>query len=351
MISPVELEKIVSDKRNNLRTDRLDMSFGELMSMYEEDTLFITPEYQRAFRWDNYKQTRFIESILLGIPVPPIFVAETKTATWELVDGLQRLSTIFSFFGILKHKDKNNLILEKGDILPELLGCKLNDLSPVLKFTLKKAVCRVEIIKWDSQTDMRYELFSRLNTGGEPLSDQEVRNCIFRGDSNDFNQLLLDLAKHSNFQDLIKPTSEQVEEMFCEELILRFFTLKNYGLTSTSNLQNHLTEYMKKVSKGELPFNVVEESKLFQDITLYLLSNFEYNIFRASNGIFTPAYYDAILLSLHKYFDVYKNDVELFKQKITLFKNSEEYKKTAQQSYSLNRIENRIEVAYKIFEP
>ena len=70
------LEKIITKKRNSLKTDRLDMSFGELMNMHEDNELYITPEYQRVFRWSNFQQTRFIESVLLGIPIPPIFVAE-----------------------------------------------------------------------------------------------------------------------------------------------------------------------------------------------------------------------------------------------------------------------------------
>ena len=96
------LQKEIEEKRNSLTTDRLDMSYGEIISMYQNDDLIINPEFQRLFRWNNYQKTRFIESILLGIPTPPIFVAEDKEGKWELVDGLQRLSTIISFFGLLK---------------------------------------------------------------------------------------------------------------------------------------------------------------------------------------------------------------------------------------------------------
>src|ERR1700712_1798118 len=102
--------------RNTLQTDKLDMSFGEIMSMYEKDEIIINPDFQRLYRWTEYQKTRFIESIIIGIPIPPIFVAEDKDGRWELVDGLQRLSTIFSFFGILKIlPEKNNWILSDGD--------------------------------------------------------------------------------------------------------------------------------------------------------------------------------------------------------------------------------------------
>ena len=89
-----KLEQRIKDLRNNLTTDRLDMSYGEIINMYQSGDLIISPEFQRLFRWKNFQKTRFIESILLGIPIPPIFVAEDKEGKWELVDGLQRLSTV-----------------------------------------------------------------------------------------------------------------------------------------------------------------------------------------------------------------------------------------------------------------
>lgn len=98
----VTQEKILSDienSRNTLQTDKLDMSFGEIMNMYERDEIIINPDFQRLYRWTDYQKTRFIESVIIGIPIPPIFVAENSQGRWEVVDGLQRLSTIFSFSG------------------------------------------------------------------------------------------------------------------------------------------------------------------------------------------------------------------------------------------------------------
>ena len=96
------LEQQISDERQKLSADRMDISFGEIMNLYEQSELIIRPEYQRLFRWTNTQKTLLIESILMGIPIPPIFVAEDEDGIWELVDGLQRVSTIISFFGKLK---------------------------------------------------------------------------------------------------------------------------------------------------------------------------------------------------------------------------------------------------------
>jgi uncharacterized protein with ParB-like and HNH nuclease domain len=181
-----EIEDRISKLRSDLKTERLDMSFGEIMSLYESKDLFISPEYQRAYRWDDFQKTRFIESILLGIPVPPIFVAENEESKWELVDGLQRISTVLSFFGLLDGKEK--LVLTESELIGKPLeGISINELPIKFKLTIKRSVCRVEILKWDSSFDMRYELFNRLNTGGSPLKAQEIRNCVFIGD---FNNLL-----------------------------------------------------------------------------------------------------------------------------------------------------------------
>ncbi len=355
MIDIKELEKKISEKKNSLRTDRLDMSFGELMNLYEDGSLFITPEYQRAFRWKVEQQTRFIESILLGIPTPPIFVAEDSSVNnqlrWELIDGLQRLSTIFSFFGILKDvpENKNNLKLTKGSIIKELEDYTGDALSAFSKFTIKRAVCRVEIIRWDSAIDMRYELFNRLNTGGEPLSDQEIRNCIFRGFDNKLNQILIDVGTSNAFRELIEPTEKQIETMYCEELILRFFALKNYGLVLKTNIQDHLTEYMEKVSKKEIAFDLENEKKRITELIFFLKNNFDYKIFRASNGIFTPALFDAIMLALNTYFDFYSKNSEEFKVKIDEFKKSDAFKESGK-VYSLGRIKNRIDAAIEFFK-
>ena len=233
------IEEIITEKRNSLKTDRLDMSFGELMSMFEEGDLFITPEYQRVFRWAPFQQTRFIESVLLGIPIPPIFVAEDASGKWEVVDGLQRISTIFSFFGLLNElPDKNNSILTRGEIVTELEGLTIDTIPIKLKTTIKRSVCRVEIVRWDSIEDIRYELFNRLNTGASPLSDQEIRNCIFRAYAIDLNKVLRDVAKLPEFNDLISPSESKKEEMFLEELTLRFFAFK------------HLTDEFNSESMG-----------------------------------------------------------------------------------------------------
>jgi uncharacterized protein with ParB-like and HNH nuclease domain len=99
------LDEQIAKARKEIAADGYEMSVGELLNLYRDNELIIHPDYQRLFRWSELQKTRFIESLLLGIPVPPIFVFQTQKGAWELIDGLQRLSTIFEFVGVLKGRE------------------------------------------------------------------------------------------------------------------------------------------------------------------------------------------------------------------------------------------------------
>ncbi|EMV0255521.1 DUF262 domain-containing protein [Vibrio cholerae] len=117
----MSLEKEIQKARKEIVSDGYDMSLGEIVNLYRENELKINPDFQRLFRWDVTRKTRFIESILLGIPIPPIFVFQDKDGNWELIDGLQRLSTILEFTGVLKDSEGKRIepsTLEGTKFLP-----------------------------------------------------------------------------------------------------------------------------------------------------------------------------------------------------------------------------------------
>lgn len=343
------LEDRITEQRNTLRTDRLDMSFGELMSMFEDETLIITPEYQRVFRWDVFQQTRFIESVLLGIPIPPIFVAEDRNGTWELVDGLQRMSTILAFFGLLTNlPDKNNTTLSAGELVNELDKITVNDLPIKLKTTIKRAVCRVEIVRWDSNEDIRYELFNRLNTGASPLSEQEIRNCIFRSYPIDLNQVLRDLSKDENFISLIMPSERKREAMFMEELALRYFAFKYLNSEFKTTVPNYLTEFMRSVSRGNVPFDLHKEKKLFLEFVAFLQLRFGKDLFRPK-GNFALHIFDSLAYALPKAFDSIQGNEESIVAAIQKLREDNEYNEIGTSTFSNMRIKKRMEKALEIF--
>ncbi|WP_282806677.1 DUF262 domain-containing protein [Hafnia alvei] len=345
------LEEAVAKKRNTLKTDRLDMSFGEIMNLYDDGDLIVSPEYQRLFRWDTAKQSRFIESVILGIPIPPVFVAEDKSGKWELVDGLQRISTILSFFGVLKSfPKKNKLVLEAGDMIPELEGVSFSELPTILKASIKRSVCRVEILRWDSSVDLRYELFNRLNTGSEPLTPQEVRNCIFRGDSDEFNILLKSLSEGEDFKKITKLTDMKKTKLYDQEIILRYFTLSS-GLfyDQKKSIQDFMTLYMKKISVGEIDFDYEEKGNEFNELMSLLNETCSSDIFRAKSGGFAEHLFDAITQGISNKLDFYRKNKNIIPSKIKELREDALYRNIGTETYSKSRIVERIKRAREVF--
>lgn len=171
--------------KNEIKTDAYPMSIGELINLYKDKELDLHPEFQRFFRWTIHQKSNLIESILLGIPIPTIFVAVKKTGVWEVVDGLQRLSTLFEFVGILRDENdelKPPLILEGAKYLKSLQGktWEENDncLTPEQRIDFKRSKLQISMILKESAMFTKFELFKRLNTGGSLATEQEVRNCI-----------------------------------------------------------------------------------------------------------------------------------------------------------------------------
>jgi uncharacterized protein with ParB-like and HNH nuclease domain len=344
------LEDQISKNRQEIKTDRMDMSFGEILNMYEDGEIVISPEYQRAFRWDVSHQTKFIESIILGIPFPPIFVAEDKDNVWELVDGLQRISTILSFFGKLKDESKNNLVLEEGGIVKELNNVSIKTLPLKIKLLLKRAVCRVEIIRVDSGFDMKYELFKRLNTGGLTLTPQEIRNCVFRSDDNKFNGFINELASNSIFRKVIKISDIDKEKMQYEELVLRYLSLKNKKTRFGQNIQDHFDKYMREVVKGDTKVDYNAERKLFLEVVT-LLKGSKVNLFKMSRRNFSTSVFDSVMLSLATDTEYFKTKgIGFISEKISELIKSPEFKQNAgSASSSQTKINTKLKIAKQTF--
>jgi hypothetical protein len=304
------LEKEITEQSNMLKTDRLDLSFGELMSMYERQEVIIKPAFQRYYRWDEEQRSRFIESLLLGIPIPPIFVAADENGVWELVDGLQRVSTVLSFFGILRTEDegvrkKNNWILTEGDRILSLEGFSYETLPNKFRLNIKRSTCRVEILRWNSNYDMRFELFNRLNTGGSPLTSQEIRNCIYRDISSTFNDFLKKISGNVQFRKLIGLEPYQYEQLLDEELALRFLSLYKNTKNVKASIAQHMTQFMKDALTND-KFDYERHEKIFNEV-FDLLSSLGKNIFRQKNGAFATALFDVITIGIAENIDLYKN--------------------------------------------
>ena len=347
-----KLEKEIEEQRNSLSTDRMDMSFGEILSMYEREEIIIDPDFQRLFRWDLEQQTRFMESILLGIPIPPIFVAENDEGKWELVDGLQRTSSILSFFGVLKTiPEKNRWSMLEGERVPSLLGFNIDTLPNKFKLNIKRSTCRIEIIRWNSNYDLRFELFNRLNTGGTPLTPQEIRNCIYRGISTKFNDFLKKLANSEDFLNLIDLDSTQLEELYHEELVLRFLSLYKNSSNIKFSIAQHMTYYMRDAVNN--PTYKYEDLETIFNNVLKILKPHSKSIFRHSNRQFATALYDTIMIGVAENISNFQNPntSQKLSDKIKEPKREQELIKftTKRGNNQQGRIKNRIKEAKRIF--
>lgn len=220
--------------RRNIRSDGYTMSIGEAANMYRDREIVITPEYQRLFRWTIEQQSRLIESILLDIPLPPIFVAQREDGVWEVVDGLQRLSTILKFMGELRDEaTESNYIkpepLVKTRYLPSLAGALWDhpdgNFTNTLRINVKRARLDFRILLKESDEQVKFELFDRLNSGGAPTSAQEVRTAQLLMTAPDFFRWLDALRSRSEFGECIPLSDRLLSEQYDLELVIRYFSL------------------------------------------------------------------------------------------------------------------------------
>lgn len=263
----------LDDVLSKVSVSSFDLSFNELADMYSTGELDIRPEFQRIFRWSAEAQSRFIETLILGLPIPPIYVVEEESGQYLLIDGLQRISTYLHFRGVLNApqfqppiKPGNYLELTDCEIVSALNGLKYEDLSTSLKIKLKRAFIHVEVIKRASDKRFKYHMFKRLNTGGVVLSNQQIRNCTIRMLDSKLNELLIDLSEEENFFACTSNlTIEQRYDSFEQELVLRYFALKNARDEFKHDVGAFLTSYMEQVSDPENPraFNYQEERENF----------------------------------------------------------------------------------------
>lgn len=248
-----------------------DFSIKEIMSMVREKLINISPDYQRHFRWDKVRQSQLIESFFLGIPVPNLFMATNADSSWELIDGVQRLSTIINFTGaeedraLLDHVEGNNepLRLEGLSKLTEFNGKTFTEFPIDIQTKLKLTTIKVTTLSDKSDKTVRFDLFERLNRGGVNLSDQEIRSCVYRGPFNDF---IKELSHNEDFLNCVNISDAKEIDGTREELVLRFFAY-TYDLNKFDHsVKDFLNNYMGKAEKdfdynsNRIMFNTVFKS-------------------------------------------------------------------------------------------
>lgn len=235
---PEPLEAEISKARLEISADTISMSVSELSNLYREKILEIRPEFQRLFRWDQEQKSRLIESVLLGIPLPSLFVSQSESGKWELVDGLQRVSTLLELQGLLENPDgtlRPPLVLSATKFLPSLKDqCweGTAELSDAQKLDIRLARLDLRVIKRSSDPKAKFDLFQRLNSFGSTLTPQEIRSAMIAGTNSDCLSWLTRLASDENFQSCVGLTDRLLDEQYDIELVLRFLMLHDRSIES-----------------------------------------------------------------------------------------------------------------------
>ena len=328
------LKEEILAKRKEMVVDSYPMSIGEVMNLYKDNELDVHPEFQRFYRWDEEQKTKLIESILLGIPIPPIFVSQRTNGIWDVIDGQQRLSTVLQFLQVLK-KDNGEryapLILRSTKFLPSLEGVRWDneELFPSdQKIAFKREKLNFTIIKETGENDTsKYEMFQRLNTGGTHLSAQEIRNCLMIMINKPLYELMNTLHVDANFKSCTPLTDSQADERYDLELIVRYLLYLSFsnefleGIDKGRSMDAFLTEELEKYAlEKDNPLIEKSKEKFFRIFAL-LNELFGENAFKKyQDGRFRGpvmiAAFESIIPGLFLNFDHWEANKEGLKEKI-----------------------------------
>jgi hypothetical protein len=341
---------------NEIRTEAVDFSFGELLNLHRENEIIIRPEYQRLFRWTLEQRSRLIESILLKLPIPPIFLIEDDNGILELIDGLQRTSSVLQF---MDHEaiSEEELVLTGCDILTDINGKRFSDFNTSVRLGLKRTPIRAIIIKKSGSDFVKYEMFKRLNTGGSLLAPQEIRNCSSRmisGGAEFYSEIQL-MASNKDFRESTSRLPEvELEQKADEELVLRFFAVQNFRDRFAGNVREWLDNFMEDIlfNKSDVPLNSDEFFKFFS----FVAKNFGDSAFSRRRdgqpqGKLAPAYFEAVVGALSANYEALNSvdKADLNSRLTSAFEDTEFKEATGPGANSKSKMEQRINVVWRHF--
>lgn len=270
------LKEEVESKRRQISVDSYSMSVGELVNMYVDGEINLFPNFQRFFRWDDEIKSRLIESLLLNIPIPSIFVSQRPDGVWDVVDGLQRISAILQFMG--KLTDVNGdpippLILKKTAHLPSLEGMVYQDeansdnsFSNDLRLIIKRSKIDIVILKRESEEIGKYDLFQRLNTGGSSLSYQEIRNCMMVAENEEWFTKFEEMLEYKPFKESLRLSDRVLQERYDAELFTRYLCLrteKTENIAGIGDIEAYLDNRIIRLMTDN-NFDWEAEKKIFE---------------------------------------------------------------------------------------
>ncbi|MGI2181782.1 DUF262 domain-containing protein [Shewanella oncorhynchi] len=343
-----------------VKTQTIEYDLETMVKKIERNIIKLNPDYQRRHRWSEQTSSRLIESLILNIPVPFIYISQDidvdeevddEVARYSVIDGQQRLTAIYNFF-------KSKFELEGLEVLTDLNGSKYNTLPPFLIRRLEERTIRC--LRIDSTLDgqVKYDIFERLNSGSVKLEPQELRNATCRGP---FKDLVKKLAKNQHFASLcqLDPDGKRVQKMEDEELIVRFF-----ALTHKDGYKDYKGAFKSFLTEKMIAFNKLEKTELLEMEDVFLKSfkfinnsgdEFPFSKYKASvveltgeiilerMSKFNAAVYDSLIVS-SKY-AMEKQDSLDIKNFRELFKDTEFFSSVEGSVNDVSKLNIRIQKA------
>lgn len=307
-ISAVKLSDKLQRGEYNLVIDQARYPISSLPEVFKDYDL--NPDYQRRIVWDVIRKSRLIESLIVNVPIPPVFLYETNYNEFEVMDGLQRISTIIGYLS-------GEFSLQGLELWSELNGFHFHTLPENFQQTIKRRylssviIVKESVANKDKESELKRFVFERLNTGGVKLSDQEIRNALYSGS---FNDLVNNLSEYEKFKKMMmvrkstnkhpKDEVEQIDRMESRELVLRFFTYKDIIVNNSSGETKKALDTFARMNANCSKKKIEMYEKYFKEVFDFIYDIFGENAFRKSpTGRFEKMVFDTISQSCSVLFD------------------------------------------------
>jgi len=344
-----EAELEIREKRKSVDYNTLEYPIEVIVQKYlegideDKNELFI-PDYQREMAWDEERQSKFIESVMLDLPIPYIFVADisesedSDSARLEIIDGTQRIRTLTRFIN-------NELQLTNLEKLKTLNDFTFNDLPPSRQRRFNRTTIRIIQLKDQADEEVRRDLFERINSGSVELNEMEKRRGSKPGK---FLDLIEELSKNTKFRELCSFTKTEISKRDPQEFVLRFFAfLNNYQNYSSSDNKVHefLDDYLDQENQSSSPKidNMRNEFYLMLEFVEKYCPN-SLHIYRKTKNLYEPTTrikFESITVGI----SLALRENQKLIPKSTSFLDSEEFKNLTKSdsSSSQNKVTRRIE--------
>jgi antitoxin component of RelBE/YafQ-DinJ toxin-antitoxin module len=336
--SPIaDLQKIVSyNVANTIEVLKLKI---------DNEEINMKPEFQRDFVWDMNRASLFIDSLIIGLPIPSIFLGKSKEdENYMVIDGQQRLKSAYYYMtGSFFVNGESTIFSLKGLKKRDWDGLTYAELDDKFKKRIRNAVINTTIIEdINSRPKVVHDLFHRLNTGGMPLTDQEIRNCVYSGD---FNKQILDLNRNGNWRTLLGNATPD-RRLRDAELILRFFALLHNSNAYEPSMKIFLSNFQEE-HKKDTAF-LASNKDIFEKTVSAIVDSIGENAFRTTRSV-NKSMSDAIMVSVAQILQSGKTPVDLKTNHKKLI-NDESFRKYTQSGTSTQtNVKGRIDLARNYF--